>query len=258
MWIKSRPAESEAPLSAQERADIKAKLRREINRLEHNGRALEKTAVSTGCPTLDAVLPWQGLPQGGLHIVQGKPGDGAVFGFSGVLAGRLRAKNGVIVWIQRKVDGQETGTPYGPGLDPLGVNTQRLLIVKTRRDVDLLWSMEEALRCSDLAVVVGEGVAPNLTAVRRLQLAAETGGTTALLIMPPGGATLNVAALTYWRVMAAPAPATILPTLHPAWDVELVRCRGGKPGQWRMEWQHEAFHFDLAPPLAHGPVAATG
>ena len=257
MWIKTKPAESEAPLSAQERAGIKAKLRREINRLEHNGRALEKTAISTGCPALDAILPWQGLPQGGLHIVQGKPGDGAAFGFSGVLAGRLRAENGFVIWIQRKVDGLETGTPYGPGLGPLGVNTRRLLMVKTRRDVDLLWSMEEALRCSDLAVIVGEGVVPNLTAARRLQLAAEAGGTTALLIVP-SSATVSVAALTYWRVAAARAPATTLPTLHPVWDVELVRCRGGKPGQWRMEWQHEAFHFDLAPSLAHGPVAATG
>lgn len=257
MWTKIKPADSENLLSAQERADIKAKLRREIDRLECNGRALEKPTISSGCAALDAVLPWNGLPRGGLHIVQGRPGDGAAYGFSGVLAGRLRAENGVIAWIQRGVDGQENGAPYGPGLDPLGIDTQRLLIVKARRDVDLLWSMEEALRCFDLAVVVGEGVTPNLTAARRLQLAAETGETTALLIMPPG-AMPSTTALTYWRVAAAPASPTTLPTLHPAWDVELMRCRGGKPGKWRMEWQHEAFHFDLVPSLAYRPVAATG
>ena len=162
-----------------------------------------------------------------------------------------------MAWIQYERDRQEAGMPYGPGLDPLGFNTRRLLLVKARRAVDLLWSMEEALRCPDLAVVIGEGVAPNLTASRRLQLAAETGGTTALLIPPPGAA-LSTTALTCWRVTATPAAITALPPLHPAWNVELMRCRGGKPGQWRMEWQYEAFHFDLAASLVHGPVAAAG
>ena len=257
MTFKTKPAALGTPLSAQDRADIRDKLRREIDRLESHGRALAKTAVPSGCEALDALLPWNGLPQGGLHIVQGKPGDGAVFGFSGVLAGRLRTESGFIAWIRRSIDSQENGAPYGPGLDPLGVSTRHLFVINVRRTTDLLWSMEEALRCSDLAVVVGEGATPNLTATRRLQLAAETGGTTALLIIPPG-AMPNATALTYWRVAAAPTSPPALPPLCPAWDVELVNCRGGKPGHWRMEWKDEALHLDLAPSLAHGPVAAAG
>ncbi len=257
MKLKTKPAASGTPLSAQDRADIRDKLRREIDRLENHGRALTKAAVPSGCKALDALLPWNGLPQGGLHIVQGKPGDGAVFGFSGVLAGRLRTEAGFIAWIQRSIDGQENGALYGPGLDPLGVSTRHLFVINVRRTADLLWSMEEALRCSDLAVVVGEGAAPNLTAARRLQLAAEAGGTTALLIIPPG-VTPSATALTYWRVAAAPASTQALPPRHPTWDVELVSCRGGKPGHWRMDWKDEALHLDLAPSLAHGPVAAAG
>ncbi len=255
MWINTKSFASKAAPPAQARAAIKAELRREIYRLERTGRALEKTALSSGCRALDAALPWQGLPQGGLHIVQGKPEDGATYGFAGALAGRMRVGNGVIAWIQYGRDHQEAGVPYGPGLGPLGLNTRRLLLVKARRAVDLLWSMEEALRCPDLAVVIGEGVAPNLTAARRLQLAAETGGTTALLIPPPDS-TPCAPALTCWRVTAAPAAAATLPPRCPAWNVELVRCRGGKSGQWRMEWQHETFHFNLVAPLAHGPLAA--
>ncbi len=235
---------------------MQADLRSKIRRLERGGRAAELSPVPSGCPALDAVLPRQGLARGGLHVVQGRPGDGAVYGFTLALTGRLRANDGIVVWIQCGRDCQENGIPYGPGLRALGIDSRHLLLVKARRAVDLLWSMEEALRCPDLAVIVGEGVAPNITAARRLQLAAETGSTTAVLVTPPGTAP-NTTALTHWRIAAAPAETTALPPRHPAWTVELVRCRGGKPGQWRMEWRHETFHLDLAAPLVDRPVVAT-
>ncbi len=261
MWINPNSFTSKTHGLGQDPAALKEKLRQEINRLESNGRTLEKTITSSGCAALDAALPWRGLPLGGLHVIQGKPGDGAVFGFAGVLAGRLRAKPqadpGSVVWIQYGRDPQDSGVPYGPGLEPMGLSPRRLLLIEARRALDLLWSMEEALRCPDLAVVIGEGVTPTLTAARRLQLAAETGGTTALLISPADKIP-NATALTCWRIASVPAAADARPPHHPTWNVELVRCRGGKPGQWRMEWQHETLHIDLAAPLVHGPMAAAG
>ncbi len=261
MWINADSFTSDLNGPARDLAAVKAGLRQEISRLERSGRALERTVTSSGCLALDAALPWRGLPLGGLHVIQGRSGDGAAFGFAGVLAGRLRTRNqtenGVVVWVQYGREPQDSGVPYGPGLGPIGLSPQGLVLIKARRAVDLLWSMEEALRCPDLAVVIGEGVTPSLTAARRLQLAAEAGSTTALLISPPNQ-TPTATALTCWRVSAVPAANSARPPRYPAWNVELMRCRGGKPGHWRMEWQHETLHIDLAAPLVHGPLAATG
>jgi protein ImuA len=73
----------------------------------------------------------------------------------------------------------EGGGPYGPGLDLFGLASARLLVVRVPKPVDVLFAMEEALRCRALACVIaemsGDGVAADLTATRRLTLAARDG-----------------------------------------------------------------------------------
>jgi protein ImuA len=70
--------------------------------------------------------------------------------------------------------------------------------VEARRAFDVLWTAEEGLRSGALGLVVAElSRAPDLTASRRLQLAAEAGGTTGLFIVPEG--TGSNAAETRWH-----------------------------------------------------------
>src|SRR5215470_3263009 len=52
--------------------------------------------------------------------------------------------------------GIENGAPYGPGLDDLGLAPERLVTVAAAKSRDVLWAMEEALRCRAVGTVIGE------------------------------------------------------------------------------------------------------
>ena len=208
------------------------------------------TLSSLGLPALDQALPWGGLPQGCLHEVTGPANDAAAIGFTAWLAGVV-SRGGWILWCRSERRRREAGQLYGPALARFGLETERLLLVKTRADQDLLWAMEEGLRARRFAAVVGEGVVPDLTQTRRLQLAAETGAATAFLILPPRAGRIS-AAMTRWVVQASPAAN---PARAP-WHVRLDRCRGGAHGAWTVEWNDEALRLDLSAPLADGLLAA--
>ena len=89
----------------------------------------------------------------------------------------------------------------------------------------LLWGMAESLRCPGVAAVIGAAGALSRIEARRLQLAAETGAGTGLLLRTPlRGRQLpsHYAAATRWIV----SPASGDPTVQ-RWKIRLVHCHGG-------------------------------
>ncbi len=104
---------------------------------------------------------------------------------------------------------------YGPGLLAHGLDPARLVLVRARRDEEILWAVEEGLRAgpaSGLAAVVGEVGHLPMVAGRRLQLAAERSGVTALILRRWRSADEAAterdqpsAALTRWRIVALPS-----------------------------------------------------
>ena len=221
--------------------------------------------MAFGVGAIDSRLPGGGLARGALHEITAMD-PGAATGFCAALLARLAAARpqpggGRVLWCARRRL-LEAGALYGPGLARFGLAPERVTVVQTGRDADALWVMEEALRCRRLAAVVGEAGNITLTESRRLQLAAETGGVTAILLRPPPrrGAHPPSAALTRWRVAAAPVADRTdsggeaqTPDM-PCWQAELFRCRGGTPGQWLMEWRDETGDFALAAPVRHRPA----
>jgi protein ImuA len=202
--------------------------------------------VSLGLEELDRALPWGGLPLAALHeITPGAVADGAAAGFAALLLGRL-AKAGrsrSILWCAAG-DGL-----YGHGLAAYGLDCRRLVLVRGRRDADLLWAMEEALRSGAVAAVLGEIQETDLTASRRLQLAAEAGGTAALLLRPAEAKPGPSPALTAWRIAAAPSAPSSHGIGAERWSVELTRCRGAVPRRWLLEWNDEAHRLVMAAEL---------
>lgn len=169
---------------------------------------------------------------------------------------RLTARGGKVLWCARNLP------PHGPGLAALGFDPGRLIIVRAGKPVQVLWAMEEGLRSGALTAVVGETADIDLTATRRLGLAAGKTGTTALLLRPLAAADADEAAMhlsrepsaavTRWHVMGLPgsvppypaARAHAIPPLgHARWRITLTRCRGGMgrplPLTWTLEWRHE-------------------
>ena len=88
-----------------------------------------------------------------------------------------------------------------------GFDTERLLVVRVARPIDALFAAEEALKCRALSAVVAElnGEA-DLTATRRLGLAAREGGALGLLLRHKLSDAPS-AAFTRWQVAACPKRA---------------------------------------------------
>ncbi|OUD10620.1 hypothetical protein BVC71_03770 [Marivivens niveibacter] len=161
-----------------------------------------------------------------------------------------------VLWIQDRITRKETGRPYTPGL-PRDLD---LIYVDVTRPVDVLWAMEEGLRCRDFGAVLGElwgnPQALDFTATKRLALRAESYRVPAWLIRRAAEPTLS-AARNRWRVSSLQslqnpwdnrAPGT------PVWEADLFRTRWGKPGRWVATYDNGTLQFshgmeaDAVPP----------
>ena len=123
-------------------------------------------------------------------------------GFAAHLLGRFGTlrPNGTLLWCRRPF-GASDAPPYAAAL-AAWFDPARLLMVTVRRDEDLFWAMEEGLRCPGMAAVLGETRATDLTAGRRLSLAAEKSGVPALLLRGQPAPPQSVCT-TRWRVASA-------------------------------------------------------
>jgi protein ImuA len=226
-----------------------------------DGSASEDAGWSLGPEAVDEALPGGGLDRHGLHDVTAETPRlwPSAVGFGLALASRLRqaGAEGAILWCQSRRMAQDFGRLYGHGLAGFGLDPAGLLLVSAAKDKDVLWAMEEGLRARGLAAVIGETDGADFTASRRLALAATENRIPALLLRPPRNAGEASAAATRWRIGAAPMsvdPWNERMPLHPRWRVELLRCRGGRPGQWIVEWNHATHRFSLAAGLADRTV----
>jgi protein ImuA len=237
-------------------------LRRRVRALERGEADARAPVLPLGAQALDEALPGGGLARAGVHELLPERtawDDGPAAGFALALAGRLMAATqGPVLWIARR------GDLYAPGAPGFGVDPDRLLSARAGDDAGVLWAMEEALRCPELAGVVGEIGQLDRTAARRLQLAAEAGGVMGLTLLRrrvvPRGRQDSSAAATRWRVGARPARHADAPAPRAGgggarWHLELVRARGGHPADFEVEWDHATGDFALAAALRDGAAA---
>lgn len=246
-------------------------LRRTIQGIEEAGSA-DRPRLPLGVPAIDRALPGGGLRLGGIHEVVG---DESATGFCAALLARAggaggrsagrsdgrgprpagarpgsRTAAGALLWL---AEGDDL---YAPGLVRYGIGPGQLLVVSgLRRQDDMLWAMEEALRCRAVSGVVAEIGQIGLIAGRRLMLAAEGTGVLGLVLSRRargrGGGVGVRAAISRWRVTAVPGRTAIGETGPPdqrsngrkqpetgrtRWHVELLHCRGGRPAEWTVSW----------------------
>jgi protein ImuA len=211
-------------------------------------------AVPLGIAAIDNVLGG-GLARGALHEIAA-PGEAHLAAATGFVLGLAAGGRSRIVWIAEDMARTESGAPYGPGLDQFNLAPERLLTVAVARARDLLWAMEEALRCRAVGAVIGELRHGEIdaVAVRRLSLAAAEHGALALLLRAKPVNDASTAA-TRWIVGAAPSsPTRAFEFGAPRFAAHLMRNRRGPTGSWILEWSDTDERFVLA---THSvPVAA--
>lgn len=235
-----------------------AELRARIERLQ-GGRAAGRSTLPFGLPAIDSVLPGGGLVLGALHEVAGG-GNGAIDGaavalFAAGIAGRTQGK---VLWCVARQD------LFAPALAQAGLAPSRVIYVEARDEQGVLACFEEGLRHGGLGAVVGEVARLSMTASRRLQLAAEAGGSLGLAIRRWRRQTeaadfgQPTASVTRWRVSTLPSVPLPVPGVGRArWLLELIRCRAGESADFEVEACDAKGRLALPAHLAHGP-AETG
>jgi protein ImuA len=271
------------------RAAVAEELRRLLPRME--GFRSAKT-LSFGLSVMDRYLPQGGLACGALHeVVPERGGTPAAFGFivallascspppcgEGLGVGVVRSRAGVVAsalppdpphpppqggreklfLVMPRYGLREYGRPHGHGLNGLGLDPRRLILVETAHRRETLWAMEEALRSGAPAAVAGVIDKLDLKLSQRLHLAATDAGLP-LLLLRPAQTLESSAAATRWRVGTIAAARDRFGLIARArWHLSLERCRNGRPGEWVVEYDHVAHRFSLAAALAD-PAHARG
>lgn len=172
--------------------------------------AVVHDGLATGIDALDAALPGGGWPATSLtEVLIGADGVGELQLLWPALARLTETGNNVVLVAPPY-------TPHGPAWRTAGVRLSRLIVVHADR-THALWAAEQSLRAGSCgAVVCWPGTADD-RALRRLQVAAETGGTAGFAIRPAS-------------TLSNPSPAPVRVAISAAArEVLVVKCRGALP-----------------------------
>jgi protein ImuA len=232
-------------------------------------RETDKAALRPlGIEEIDRALGG-GLVAGKLHEVfaDDRPGEASALGFAAMLAlcvTQAEKTSRTILWLREEA-AQRKMPLHGPGLADLGLDPGRLVLGILPDAKALLRAAADALRCAALGTVIielgGNPALLDLTASRRLALAAEETGVTPLVLRLRGARPTPSAAQTRWQV--APVLSAVLEADapgYPALRLSLLRQRGGMAGlDWEVEWDRDAVCFrPAALPGARLPLSGGG
>ena len=162
-----------------------------------------------------------------------------------------------VLWVREERCGRRGGHLHVAGLAELGFDPGDLVLVEAQDTLAVLRAGADIVKCGQVGAVVIEpwGKAPllDLTASRRLSMAAAVSGVLTLALRVDAQP-MPSAAQTRWQVAAAPSsPLAANAPGHPAFDIVLLRHRGGIAGfEARVEWNRDIRSFA---PLSGGVPA---
>ncbi len=176
---------------------MSATARSQIEQLRHQlvgyqAQHVDRAILSTGLRSLDALLPYHGIPSGALiEFVNDDDGFRSTTIALKCAVPFLRRPGALAI-----VDPLSQFHPAP--LDGFGISLNRVMIVRPvgdasatfgalsqRQRSDSLWSIEQLARCSGVQVLLTWVDRISSTAQRRLQLAVEQSGVTVFMIRPP-------------------------------------------------------------------------
>jgi protein ImuA len=221
--------------------EIIAALQTDILRLQ-GFKSFNNAGVDLGLGLLKDAFPNATFPLGAVHefLSADMEAAAATSGFVSGLLSSLMGNNGTALWIG------SSRTLFPPALRNFGIQPDRFIFIDLQKERDVMWAMDEALKCGALTAVVGEMQDISFTASRRLQLAVEQSHVTGFILrndLSPTKKINTTACVSRWRITPLPSdPIDNLPGIgFPKWKVELLRIRNGKPGIWDIQWNNRTF-----------------
>ncbi|TXI84656.1 MAG: Error-prone repair protein ImuA [Crocinitomicaceae bacterium] len=197
---------------------------------------------SIGLGDIEKAFPGSVFPKNAIHeFTSHEPESAAATsGFLSCLLHSMTNRKGFCLWVSSR------RVIFPPALKLLGIDPECVIFVDLQNDKDVLWAIEEGLRCSALIAVVGELRELTFAQSRRLQLTIEESQVSGFIhrVLPKSENATVCAAR--WKI--SPLPGMIEPGLpgigFPKWRVELAKVKNGKPGSWELAWTPKGFeHF---------------
>lgn len=220
-------------------------LRARIAVVERHRAKTTAMQVPLGHDAIDAATGG-GLMRGRLHEIFAATCDdsGSAGGFAAMLAVLIARSGGTIFWLRERSAEARGGCLHAPGLAELGLDPGRVVLGVMDDALGLLRVAGEVVRCPDIAVAVIElwrmPRALDLTASRRLAVAAEASGVTALMLRADAEPTPSAAHSRWSVAAAAAAPLEANAPGYPTFAVNLLRQRGGSADRgWQVEWDRD-------------------
>lgn len=216
------------------RADIIAQLRKDILSWESGRRIQETETKVAGFGAIEDAFPNHCFPVGAVHefCTMGAEESAATGGFISAILSSLMNKGGVCLWIN------SFRTIFPPALSLFGVAPERVIFINLQKEKEILWTMEEALKCEGISAVVSEIRELSFTSSRRLQLAVERSGVTGFVLRHKPQNIGTTACIARWKIrpIASVLPDDTPGVGFPRWSVSLLKVRNGRPGSWTIEY----------------------
>jgi len=170
-------------------------------------------AIASGFPLLDRHLPGNGWPHRAITELLVSGNGGYALALLLPALSRLSRKPPWIVLVA------PPQIPYAPALQAHGLDLSRLLLIRSTREQERQWALEQALRCGSCSAVLAWPGRLDMTALRRLQLAAEAGDSIGFLLRSSSAA-------------EQASPAALRLRVEPAvdgWRLDILKRQGGWP-----------------------------
>lgn len=219
--------------------DIITQLQKDILFLQGFRPPVAGNTDAFGLGAIETAFPNGVFPVGAIHeFLSAAPEHAAACGgfIAGLLASLMR-EGGACLWIS------VSKTLFPPALKAFGVEPDRIIFVYLKRERDVLWAMEEALKCEGLAAVACELNEISFTQSRRLQLAVELSRVTGFILRGDSRKLSTTACAARWKI--TPLPSALedkMPGVgFPRWNIELLKVRNGNPGTFQLEWSADHF-----------------
>jgi protein ImuA len=220
------------------KAGILKSLQADIIRLQ-GFKSTGNAALDIGLGEIRDAFPNKTFPIGAVHefLSECKENTTSTIGFIAGLLLPLMKNNGAVLWIS------STRTLFPPALKSFGIEPDRFVFVNLQKERDMIWAMDEALKCNALSAVIGEIREIDFTSSRRLQLAVEQSHVTGFIVRSNYRKLNTTACVSRWKITSLPGEAEDdLPGIgFPKWKVELLRMRNGKTGSWNLQWINRRF-----------------
>jgi len=216
--------------------DIIQQLHKEVLGIQRLKKSAGLT-LDTGLWDAGNAFPDQTFPLGAVHefISNAKEDAAATNGFMAGLIKQL-IKRGMAIWVSSK------RTLFPPALSVFGIEPERIIFIDLWRQKEVLWAIEEALRCDALAAVIGELSELSFTESRRLQLAVEQSRVTGFIHRYNPRSENVTACVSRWKIKPIASDIGDVPGMgFPRWNVQLQKIRNGTPGRWQIEWSAGQF-----------------